>query len=986
MSVDSRVGASRTEEKMNGTASSGRGLRAIRGRAARSLLAATAALAGCGVFVSAAEAIEFKYVGARVHQSMAAPTPGATVPFGAPVRQAGAHPDVTFEYRLPPEAPEDPTDLRPVEQSHRVLVDLPPGLVGNPLATPRCPESGLKAAPNGNGAVCPVASQVGTVDLLNVHDGYASTNVPVFNVEPRTGTPGQFAFNFSGTVVRLTPTVRGNDFGITMDSGIVSQGTIIGGARVTIWGVPHNPIHDNRRWRNPTTAITGMAAPPSSLSGTSREPLLSLSTRCDGTADTTSVRMDGWSSIGQFAFASFDADLDGVPFVTTGCESVPFDASFDVGPTSRVADSPSGLEVDLRVPQTSNPAILATSHVKDVKMVLPVGWSVSPSSAVGLGACSPAQIGLGSTDEPTCPRSSKLGTVTVESPLVAEPLTGDVILASPYENPFGSLIALYIVAEGSGVRVKIPGRVDADPVTGRLTARFDNNPQLPFSHLRVRVDGGENASLATPTACGLYGNETEIASWSGATRDLTSSLVVDAGCGPRGFSPSFLAGSENPVAGGSSPFSLSIGREDRTEELSTIESVKLPKGLLGYVSKVSLCSDAAADAGTCGEGSRIGHVQATAGPGGAPLAVPQQGKAPTSVSLAGPYKGAPYSLSVVVPAQAGPFDLGRVVVRSPLHLDRRTAQLSTGIDVSRVFDRNGTVTQTISGAMPTIVEGIPLRIRDLRVIVDREGFTVNPTSCAPASVDAMLKSVTGQSAAVGSRFQVGECAALAFTPRLGMRLTGKGRTRTGAHPGLTASLRQSKGQANIAKARVTLPKSVVLDPNNSTDPALVCDYDKGLAADCPASSIVGEATARTPLLAKPLTGDVHLVQGIRFGPTGNRIRTTPSLLVKLRGEVEIDLRGQTTVRNNRLVTTFGQVPDAPVSRFDIKINGGAKGILVITRTRKAKINLCAKPSSHSAGVALNGQNGKRAGFATKVKTPCKTKAAKKAKQTKTKKK
>ncbi len=305
-----------------------------------------------------------------------------------------------------------------------------------------------------------------------------------------------------------------------------------------------------------------------------------------------------------------------------------------------------------------------------------------------------------------------------------------------------------------------------------------------------------------------------------------------------------------------------------------------------------------------------------------------------------------------------------------MRLDRRTAQLSTSIDVSRVYDRKGALTQTVAGAMPTIVEGIPLRVRDLRVIVDRKDFTINPTSCAQSSIDATLKSTAGQTAAVSSRFRVGDCAALGFTPRLGMRLTGRGQTRTGTHPGLIGTLRQASGQANIAKARVMLPKSVVLDPNNSTDPALVCDYDKGLASECPASSIIGKATARTPLLGKPLTGDVHLVQGIRFGPTGNRIRTTPSLLVKLRGDIEIDLRGQTTVRNNRLVTTFDQVPDAPVSRFDIKINGGRKGILVITRTRKAKINLCAKPNSHSAGVALDGQNGKRARFATAVKTTC----------------
>jgi hypothetical protein len=948
-------------------------------RSKRLLLSMLAVVAGCGAAASTASAIEFGSVGAHAHEPVASTTAtGGWAAPGAPVRQAGAHPDLTFEFRLPRRS-DDPVDARVVELSHRLLTDLPPGLIGNPLATPRCPESGLKAGLSGNAAICPVASQIGMAETLRPV-GYpgevaALRNLPVFNVEPRAGTPAQLAFNVAGTVVRLTPTVRGDDFGITMDSGIISQGILTGGLRIRIWGVPADPIHDGRRMGDPATGLPIMKAPPNPSPG-ARVPFLSLPTRCSDTPDETVVWMDGWESIGQFARAAFSADPDGVPFSLTGCDRVPFNAGVEMAATSRTADSPSGLEVDLRVPQTSDPQILSTSHVKDVTVTLPEGLAVSPSSAVGLGACSSAQIGLGSTDEPSCPRSSKLGTVVGETPLLAERLTGDVILATPDDNPFGSLIALYLVVRGPGVLLKIPGEVHADPQTGRLTAAFENNPQLPFSSLRVRFDGGDNASLVTPTACGRFDVATDIDSWSGKTVEASSPLVVNDGCGPRGFSPAFSAGTANPVAGGSAPFSMAIARPDRTVELSTLESLKLPKGLLGHVSKVSLCSDADADAGACGAGSRIGHVQAAAGPGGSPLWVPQQGKAPTSVSLAGPYRGAPYSLSVVVPAQAGPFDLGRVVVRSALHTDRVTAQLSTGIDQSRVYDRKGALTQTLEGAMPTIVEGIPLRVRDLRVIVDREGFMVNPTSCAPASVDATLKSVTGQAAAVRSRFQVGECASLGFTPRLGMRLTGKGATRTGTHPGLSATLRQGKGQANIAKARVTLPKSVVLDPNNSTDPALVCDYDKGRAADCPASSVIGKATARTPLLGKPLTGDVHLVQGIRFGPTGNRIRTTPSLLVKLRGEVALDLRGQTTVTNNRLVTTFGQVPDAPVSRFDIKINGGKKGILVVTRTRKSKINLCAKPSSHTAGIALNGQNGKRAGFTTKVKTPCATKAAK----------
>jgi hypothetical protein len=894
---------------------------------------------------------------------------------GSVVRQAGAHADINVGFRVPIRDENDSLS-GPIEQPHRFRVDLPPGIVGDPRAIERCPTSGLKAGFNGLGAICPVPSQVG---IARVYAAGSTTRLPVYNVVPPPDRPAAFAFNYLGVVVRMAPRVRPDDYGITIETYDISQALHIDGSDVQLWGVPADPSHDAERY-------AGSPFPqPGSPTHAPRRAFLSLGTDCSPMNRGMTAFIDGWRSIGSFTTETIVQDTSGESFDNVGCESLEFEPAIDVAPTSRATDAPTGLEVDLRMPQTDAPDGLATAHLKDVKMVLPEGLSVSPSSATGLGACSPAQIGLGTDSAPTCPVSSKIGTVSVETPVLDRPLAGDVILATPDDNPFGSLIALYIVAEGSGVLIKLPGEVQAHPVTGQLTATFKNNPQLPFSSLKVRFDGGENASLAMPTACGRFDTRTDLDSWSGKAVSPISPLAVDQGCGPRGFAPSFRAGAESPVAGGFSPFSLAIGRDDRTEELRTLESLKLPKGLLARVASVPLCSDSDADAGTCGAGSRVGHVQVAAGPGGSPLWVPQQGKEPTTASLAGPYRGAPYSLSVVVPAQAGPFDLGRVVVRSALHIDRVTAQLSTGIDQSRVYDRRGALTKTIEGAMPTIVEGIPLRVRDLRVIMDRPGFMVNPTSCAPASIDAALRSVTGQVAQVGSRFQVGDCQSLGFTPKLGMRLTGKGRTRTGSHPGLSATLRQAKGQANIAKAEVKLPSSVVLDPSNSTDPALVCDYDKGLAADCPASSIIGKATARTPLLGKPLTGDVHLVQGIRFGPTGNRIRTTPSLLVKLRGEVALDLRGKTTVRDNRLVTTFGQVPDAPVSRFDVKINGGSKGILVITRTRKAKINLCAKPSSHSAAIALDGQNGKRAGFATKVKTPCNAKAGKRSKRAKNKK-
>ncbi|NLT06362.1 MAG: hypothetical protein GXY03_08625, partial [Solirubrobacterales bacterium] len=756
----------------------------VAGRVRLALLAAVAALAALAVApaASSAAALEFETITGAYQDPHGS---------GDPVRQAGAHPDVTFRFTVPPDNPDVPVSY-PIDQPHRLIAGMPPGLVGNPQAVATCPESLLKAGPNGNSALCPAESQVGVAAIISP-GGSMTTVAPVYNLQRPADAPALFAFNYLSVVTKLQPSVRAGDFGIDIDSGTISQGLVMIGAEVTLWGVPFDPSHDAMRpvGGNLLTCIPGFGCfgGGQAASGVPR-PFLSLPTECSGEPLVTTGLIDGWRTIGEFGSASFDTDSDGQPFVLTGCDELAFDPEVTVAATATATDAPSGLDVELRVPQTDAVNLPAAAHVKDVRMTLPEGFTVSPSSAVGLGACSSAQIDLGSNAEPACPQSSKLGTIAGQTPLLDEQLTGDVILATPDDNPFDSLIALYLVVRGPGVLMKIPGEVEADPTTGRLTATFENNPQLPFSSLRVRFDGGENASLASPLACGRYETAAGISSWSGKARDLTSPLVVSEGCGPRGFDPGFVAGSANPVAGGSSAFSLAISRPDRTAELSTLESLKLPEGLLGYVSKVDVCADAQADAGTCGAGSRIGHVQVAAGPGGAPVWVPQEGKAPTSVSLAGPYKGAPYSLSVVVPAQAGPFDLGRVVARSPLHIDRVTAQLSTGIDVSRVFDRKGNLSQTVQGGMPTIVEGIPLRLRELRVVVDRDGFTVNPTSCEATSVDATLKSVDGQSSDGSSRFQVGECASLGFAPKLGMRLLGKRQTSTGKHPALRTVLTQ----------------------------------------------------------------------------------------------------------------------------------------------------------------------------------------------------
>jgi hypothetical protein len=903
----------------------------LRGRVVR-VAAAVAVAAGIGISAAPAAAIEFNQLGASANDSV-----------GDPVRQAGAHPDIRFYYSVPTD-PNDPM-AGVAEQPHRILVDTPPGLVGDPTAMPTCPEEMLNAVGNGLLARCPVGSQIGYAWIATANSNSGVNAAPIFNVERPVGSPGLFAFNVLGVVVKLVPTVRAGDFGVTVDSGTISQGAHIAEFEVNLWGVPADPANDRMRvapagnvWCFPGFGC-GTTGPPVA-SQSARVPFLSLPTSCPGTPDVTTARLDGWRSIGQFATRSFSSDFNDVPFTMTGCDRLAFDPSVDVRPTSRRADSPTGLEFDLSVPQSEVANGLSTAHVKDVSVTLPEGMSVSPSAAGGLQACTDAQLDLSTTDPVKCPEASKVGSVEVETPLLEEPLQGAVYVASQQSDDpqSGKMFRLFLVAEGSGVRVKLEGGVKADPVTGQLTTVFENNPQVPFSQLRVRMFGGQDAALATPPTCGAKTVDVRMTSWSGRSVDRQSTFNVDCAPGLGGFSPSFTAGAVSPIAGDFSPFVVGIRRPDGNSAIDGL-SIDMPKGVLAKL-KGNL-------------GTQVGSVTAFAGSGEKPFPLP--GK----VFLEGAYGDAPYSLRVVVPAKAGPFDLGEVVVKQKVYVDRTTAQV-----------------RVVSDPIPTIVKGVPTRLQRLDVNVDKPGFMVNPTSCEQKEIKATLHSQAGQSVPLNARFQVGACGDLGFKPSLALALTGKNQKTTGKHPGVRAKVRQTTGQAGIGNAKVTLPPSLALDPDNAQ---ALCEYDAGTKPDlenhCPKGSIVGRARASTPLLERDLTGDVYFVKNVRKDKkTGNTIRTLPMIVVALRGEIAINLKGESsTTKAGRLVNTFANVPDAPISQFNLNIKGGKSGILAVTRTRKSKINLCAKPNSHRAAVDLDGQNGKNADFAIRVKTPCKAK-------------
>ena len=611
----------------------------------------------------------------------------------------------------------------------------------------------------------------------------------------------------------------------------------------------------------------------------------------------------------------------------TGCDALPFDPKLLLAPDARGTQSPSGLDVDLSVPQSSSPGGLAQADVKRTTVRLPQGVSINPPSADGLQGCSDAQLGLGLEGSAECPDGSKLGTVKISTPLLDHSIGGSVFLRSQASSDpkSGDLyrLAIELRSDADGIDIKLPGSLAADPETGQLTSTFGGLPQLPFESLHLHFKTGPRAPLATPISCGTYRTHAELTSWSGKTVEIDSPFSIDQGCEAAVFKPGFQAGVANSTAGQFSPFSLRVTRDDGMPNISLIDTT-LPEGELAKLAGVGVCSDAGAASGNCPASSLLGSATVGAGNGSNPLYLPQAGHSPTAVYLAGPYKGGPYSLVVKVPAQAGPFDLGTVAVRSALHIDPATTRASVASD-----------------PLPQIIGGVPVAYRDIRVNVDRPNFTVSPTSCEPKTVTATVASSTGGSADVSDRFQVADCAALGFKPKLALAL--KGGTTRGKNPALRATLTMPRKNANIDRASVALPHSEFLAQDHIRT---VCTRVQFAAAGgggekCPPGSIYGKATASSPLLDRPLSGPVYL---------RSSSHPLPDLVVALDGEIHVDLVGRIDSKGGGIRTTFANVPDAPVSRFVLSMQGGRKGLL------ENSTNLCA--TSSRATAKFDGQNGR----------------------------
>jgi hypothetical protein len=864
---------------------------------------------------------------------------------------AGSHP---FTYRVSFEVNQD-EEGKPEGTLRDLILQLPAGLIGNPRAVPACTGAEFE----GEAGHCPNDSVIGIVHtrIFNGEEQLEATN-PIYNLVPPLGVPAAVGFTLSGTLTILEASLRtGSDYGANVSDITVPTNVFVQSVSTDIWGVPAADAHDAER---ECLFPGGILFSPCEVEA-APAPFLTLPTSCGAPLKTTALA-DSLEEPGVFKKAvSFSLDEHGNPVGLDSCSKPPFDPTIEARPETSAADSPTGLHFHLHLHQREEPDQPATAELKDAVVTLPAGLAVNPSSANGLAACSEAQVDLHGPGPAQCPAASKLGTVEVRTPLLDHPVKGTVYLARQGENPFGSLIAVYVAVDDplTGVIVKLAGKVDPNPLTGQLVTTFRENPQLPFEDFELDFKGGPTASLTTPSTCGTYTTATDLTPWTtpeGGDALPTSSFPIDAGAGggpcvqteaqlPN--SPSFEAGSAGTLAGGFAPFVLRLARENGTQRFGALD-VTLPPGVSAKLAGTSECSDAqiaaAAARSNPGEGalelqspscpasSEVGTATAGAG-SGAPIYV--SGRA----YLAGPYKGAPLSLAIITPAVTGPFDLGSVVVRSALYVNQSTAQATVKSD-----------------PLPQALQGIPLDIRSVTVRVDRPEFSLNPTSCEAMVVTGEEISTTGQAALLSNRFQVGGCRNLGFSPKLSLQMNGA--KRRSGHPAFKAVLTQPAGQANIARTAVMLPPTTFVDQNHISNPCTRAQFSEGR---CPPGSVLGTARVFTPLLDKPLEGPLY------FRSNGGE-RELPDVVADLNGQIHVVLVGfvdsvhKKGSESSRVRTTFAHVPDAPVSKAIIQLKGGKQGLLVNSA------NICKVPNT--ATVKMKGQNGKIHDFDAKIVTGC----------------
>ncbi len=917
---------------------------------------------------------------------------------GTPDTQAGSHPfqfvntfEMNSHFKRMESNADSPYLPLPDGVLRDVTVDLPPGFVGDPNATPKkCTGQELRPWPGD----CPNTSRVGELVL---GWGGASARAGSFrnvlwNMVPPHGTALQLGTNFFVPLLFINNAVRaGGAYPVqatvteapgeapVIRSRLTLSGVVTPCVKVSRGSGKYNDFACSEKARAGGGALEGEYEKETSSS----KPFLTLPTGCHGPLHST-MAADSWENPGQWAKASsVTQNVAGTPVSLTGCSKLKFPPEISVAADSSDASTSSGLTVNVHLPQGAafNPNGLAESSLRDTTVTLPEGVAINPSGAGGLEACSsdpgalPAgvlgspgdQIGYTGKEElnedeagvkwdtytpemPSlvqpgvnfCPNGSKIGTVKIKTPLLDHELEGAVYLATQDSNPFGSIVAMYIVAEDaySGSLVKLGGEVSINPDTGQIVATFKNTPDVPFENLELHFFGGERAPLATPSHCGTYTTKAVFTPWDG-NGPVTSESSFNIEHGPHGspcpgatlpFNPTVNAGATNIQAGAFSPLTVTVNRHDGEQNLKSLEA-KLPPGLSGVLTGVEQCPEPQANEGLCGEGSKVGEATIGVGIGNDPFTV-TGGK----FYLTGPYNGhgsctvgeagcAPFGLTFEVPAKAGPFDLANtknnhpacdcVLVRGKIELNPQTSAI--------------TITSNPPGtpdSIPTSIEGIPLEIQHVNATTTRGNFQFNPTNCSKMALTGTVQLNEGGSSTISTPFQVTNCAALKFEPKFSVSTSGK-TSRTGG-ASLSAKLTYPNvpqgTDADIAKVKVELPKQL---PSRLTTLQKACSAAQFEAnpAACPAASKIGYATVHTPLIPVPLQGPAIFVS---HGGEG-----WPSLVLVLQGYgITIDLTGSTLIKNGITSTTFKTVPDQPFSSFELTLPEGPYSALTATA------NLC----------------------------------------------
>jgi hypothetical protein len=898
--------------------------------------------------------------------------------------QAGSHPfQLTSVVTLNTQTPEPNGGPRTVALAKDIVSELPAGLIADPTGLAQCSEAQFAALIETIVDIntCPADSAIGVATVtFNAPGtkGLATVTAPIFNVTPLPGEPARFGVKVLGILsVFLGTSIRsGGDYGVRLATNNLTEAAWLLSLKLTFWGVPGDSRHDSRRGWECLEGF-GTCTPAAE---TTPPPFLSLPSTCGEPLPATVVG-DSWAQplLHELEpLASYE-----MPSLL-GCERLPFAPEIEVSSEGQRASTPNGLAVDVHVPQENapNPVGLAGSIIRDITIALPAGVAIDPAGANGLEACSEPDIGYLPNDseppddlrftaalaEPFCPNAAKIGTVKLKTPLLANALEGAVYLADQNANPFGSLIAVYIVANDpkSGVLVKLSGDVSLSPQTERITVTLLNDPQLPFEDIELSFFGGELGLLATPAHCGTYTTNATFTPWSGgAPVQSQSSFQITSGpngggtsgCppSPLPFAPSLTAGTTQIDAGSFTSLTATVSREDGQQPLQGLQ-LRLPPGLSAMLASVKLCPEAQANAGTCGPESQIGETTVLAGLGGEPYTL-TGGR----VYLTEGYDGAPFGLAIVTPVKAGPLDLEDapenhpacdcLVIRARVEVDPQTAQLTiaTGAGTAAIG----------AGGIPNIIDGIPLQIKDLNITIDRQGFIFNPTNCTHLPLTSTISGNEGANVNVSSPFQVANCRNLKFTPKLTANTSANGEFQ-GHGASLHLAITAPTAQANIRSLKLDLPQRLParLETIQRACPEKTFDQNP---AGCPKASVVGQASVQTPILSTTMTGPAYLVSKNGTGITHHGESKTekeeaafPNIVLVLQGEgVRINLTGGLFVSEKNITSvTFRTIPDVPIRRLDLTLPEAKTSILA------ASAGLCTKKPLRMT-TAITAQNGAR---------------------------